>query len=84
MTARQFSTRIKRFWRTQQEAAAALGVTRGAIGHWELGRRPVPKSIVKFLECIEERNHLEMLVIKYAPKDMGNTISLDHVAKKST
>lgn len=55
MTAKQFSTRIQKIWTTQKEAANALGVTRGAIGHYELGRRPVPGTIVKLLECIEAR-----------------------------
>lgn len=58
MTGKQFSTRIQKLWRTQQEAADALGVTRGAIGHYGLGRRPIPKIVVKLLECLEAANHV--------------------------
>lgn len=53
MTAHQFYKRISKFFNTQQEAADALGVTRGAVGHWIAGRRPVPESIVRLIECIE-------------------------------
>jgi len=58
VTGKQFSTRIQKLWRTQQEAADALGVTRGAIGHYELGRRPIPETVIKLLECIEKLNHV--------------------------
>lgn len=55
MTANQFYKRISKLFDTQQEAADAFGVTRSAVGHWLSGRRPVPESIVKLLECIEEK-----------------------------
>lgn len=58
MTAKQFSTRIQKLWRTQQEAADAFGVTRSAVGHWIHGRRPVPMTIEKLIECIEAANHV--------------------------
>ena len=55
MTAHQFYKRISRLFDTQQEAADSLGVTRGAVGHWLNGRRRVPESIAKLIECIEAR-----------------------------
>ena len=53
MTANHFAKRTSRLWRTQQEIADALGVTRGCIGHWINGRRRVPGTVVKLLKCIE-------------------------------
>jgi DNA-binding transcriptional regulator YiaG len=74
MTAKQFERKRKLLWKSQAQAAEAIGVDQSAISNWETGRRPVPGIVVKFLECIEEREHLEMLVGKYAPTNMGNTI----------
>jgi transcriptional regulator with XRE-family HTH domain len=53
MTASQF-----RRWREAMgisiaEAAKALGVTRAAITGWQSGRRSVPLSIVKLIECLK-------------------------------
>jgi DNA-binding transcriptional regulator YiaG len=55
MTPFQFSKRISKLFNTHQEAADALGVTRGCVGHWLNGRRPVPGTVEKLIECIEAR-----------------------------
>ncbi len=55
LTAAKFKTRRMKLWPTQAAAALALGVTRHAVNHWESGRRPVPESAVKLLECIEAK-----------------------------
>ena len=52
MTPLQFCKRRKKLFRSQQKAAEALGVTQQAISHWETGRRLVPLSVVKLLECL--------------------------------
>ena len=53
MTAKQFEKRVKRLWRTQQQAATALGVRQQAVSNWCTGRRAVPAIIEKFMECLE-------------------------------
>lgn len=59
MTANQFKRKRERLFPapTQKEsralAAAALGVTPGAVDHWEYGKRRVPETAVKLLECLE-------------------------------
>jgi DNA-binding XRE family transcriptional regulator len=53
MTAKQIEKRVKRLWKTQQQAADALGVRQQSISHWCRGARPVPLWLVKFLECLE-------------------------------
>lgn len=53
MTANQFTRIRKRLWRSQQAAADALGLTQGAIGHYESGRNPVPLIVIKLLKCLE-------------------------------
>jgi DNA-binding transcriptional regulator YiaG len=55
MTAAQFKKRRQKLWQSQYAAADALGVTRGAVGHWEDGRRPIPKTIVILLDCLERK-----------------------------
>ncbi len=55
LTADKFKRRRKKLWPSQAAAALALGVTRHAVNHWESGRRPVPESAVKLLECIEAK-----------------------------
>ena len=56
MTSKQFTRRRKLLWRTQAQAAEALGLCQGAVSLYESGARPVPKSIVKLLECLEEKS----------------------------
>jgi len=53
MTPKQFTKIRKGLFRSQLQAAEALGVCQAAISHWELGRRPVPETIVKLLEYLE-------------------------------
>ena len=57
LTADKFKRRRKKLWPSQAAAALALGVTRHAVNHWEKGRRPVPESAVKLLECIEAKTN---------------------------
>ena len=52
MTAHQFAKKRKKLFDTRAEAAEALGVTKGAVGHWENGIRPVPLWAIRFLECL--------------------------------
>lgn len=58
MIAEEFKRRRKARWSSIYHAADALGVSPGAVSHWELGRRPVPKIVVKLLECLEAANHV--------------------------
>ena len=53
MTANQFTKRRKRLFRTQAQCADALGITAGMVSHYEVGRRKVPKIIIRFLACLE-------------------------------
>ena len=53
MTSKQFARRRKLLWRTQAQAANALGITAGMVSHYEVGRRKVPKIIIQFLACLE-------------------------------
>lgn len=54
MTSEEFKRVRQTIWRTQAEAAAALGVTEGAVAHWERGRRKVPGIVMKLMECLEK------------------------------
>lgn len=55
MTALQFKQlRLKAGYRTQAEAAEALGITPGALSHYEQGRRPVPEIVVRFMRCLSQ------------------------------
>lgn len=53
MTAEEF-----RAWREamgfqhRSDLAAALGVSKQAIEHWEYGRRKIPATVIKLLECL--------------------------------
>lgn len=38
---------------SQEQLAEMIGVTRGAIGHWETGRRTIPTPIAMLLIEIE-------------------------------
>ena len=54
MTPFQFIRRRKKLFRTQAQAAEALGVTPGTVSHWEVGRRPVPLIVQKLLDCLSQ------------------------------
>ena len=53
MTNTEFTKRRKRLWPTQREAAVVLGLSHGAVSHYESGRSPVPLVVVKLLTLIE-------------------------------
>ena len=54
MTPLQFKRkRLKIGLKTQAQAADALGITAGMVSHYEVGRRKVPKIIIRFLACLE-------------------------------
>ena len=55
MTPFQFTKRRKKLFRTQAAAAEVLGVTQQALSKWETGHNPIPLWLVKFLECLEEK-----------------------------
>lgn len=67
MTSAQFRRRRQKLFGSQHQAAVALGVTQGAVTHWECGRRPVPEIVVKFLECWERIVELEEVINKFNP-----------------
>ncbi len=45
--------RLRLGFRSRQALAAALGVTKWAVDSWEVGRRPIPPWVPKFLMCLE-------------------------------
>lgn len=55
MTAKQFTKIRKRLWKTQAQAAEALGVTVGQISHLETGRRAIPRYVEIILKCLENQ-----------------------------
>jgi transcriptional regulator with XRE-family HTH domain len=57
LTPLQFKrTRLKLGLKTQAQAAEAMGVCQGTVSLYESGGRPVPKTIIKLLECLEEKS----------------------------
>jgi len=54
MRARDFARIRKRLFQTRREAAAALGVTKACISHWENGTRPVSKMAQLFIMELEK------------------------------
>lgn len=61
MTAKQFTRRRRRLFKTQAQAAEALGVYQGTISSYETGHRPVPTVVIKLLECLEEKSKFAKL-----------------------
>lgn len=60
MTAKQI-TRIRiRLFGTQAAAAMACGITPGAWSHYEVGRRPIPETIIKLLACLEDKQSSDL------------------------
>jgi DNA-binding XRE family transcriptional regulator len=56
MTPLQFTRRRRKLFQTQATAAEALGVCQGTVSLYESGGRPVPKTIIKLLECLEAKS----------------------------
>ncbi len=54
MTAEEFKARRKKLFPTQALAARALGVTQGAVAHWEMGIRAIPGPIKLLLDSLEK------------------------------
>jgi len=55
MTPDEFrALRLKLGYRYRSDLAAALGVSKRAIEHWEYGRRKIPGSVIKLLECLSK------------------------------
>lgn len=61
MTPLQFTRRRRKLFKTQQQAAEALGVSQGTISLWESGGRPVPTIAIKLLDCLEEKSKFAKL-----------------------
>lgn len=55
MTARQFARRRKKLYRSQAQAAEAMGVTQMCISCWETGRHPIPRYAEILLKCLENQ-----------------------------
>ncbi len=55
MTSKQFTKIRKRLFRTQAAAAEAMGVCQGTVSLYESGGRPVPKTIIKLLDCLKKQ-----------------------------
>jgi len=49
MTKEQFKKKRIKLFGSQDKAAKALGVTQGAISHWETGARKIPKTAILML-----------------------------------
>jgi DNA-binding transcriptional regulator YiaG len=41
----------------RSDLAAALGVSKHAIEHWEYGRRKIPATVIKLLDCLAAQSH---------------------------
>ena len=54
MTAEEFKAKREKLFPTQALAAQALGVTKGAVSHWEMGRRAIPGTIKLLLDSLEK------------------------------
>ena len=53
MTREEFKAlRLKLGCETRRELAEQMGISKGAIEHWEYGRRPLPMWAQKLLECL--------------------------------
>jgi DNA-binding transcriptional regulator YiaG len=46
--------RLRQGFRSRKALAEALGVTKWAVDSWEIGRRPIPSWVPKFLDCLEQ------------------------------
>jgi propanol-preferring alcohol dehydrogenase len=58
MNHKEFKKKRRSLWRTQAEAAAALGVSQMTISRWESGARRVSKTAIKLLERILKEREL--------------------------
>jgi DNA-binding XRE family transcriptional regulator len=54
MTPNQLIKRRQALFETQAAAAKALGISDARYNHYERARRPVPKWLEKFLDCMEK------------------------------
>lgn len=64
MTREEFrALRLKLGCETRRELAEQMGVTKGAIEHWEYGRRPLPAWAQKLIRCL--------YAVKLAEKEIG-------------
>lgn len=64
MTREEFKQlRLKLGCETRRELAEQMGVTKGAIEHWEYGRRPLPTWAQKLIRCL--------YAVKLAEKELG-------------
>lgn len=52
-TGKRFRKERLKLFATQQEAATAMGITVGALSHWEVDRRPIPEIAWILLGYIE-------------------------------
>ena len=52
------ATRLRLGFRSRRALADALGVSKWAIDSWEMGRRPIPDWVPKFVACLSTFTYL--------------------------
>lgn len=47
------TTRLRLGFKSRRALAEELGVSKWTVDSWEMGRRPIPNWLAKFLDCLE-------------------------------
>ena len=71
MDAEEFKARREKLFPNQRIAARALGVTQGAICHWETGRRAIPGTVRLLLDSLEKDPEAVRAIINQCQTVMG-------------
>ena len=72
MTPEEFKARREKLFPTQEIAARALGVTRSAVSHWEMGCRKIPGPIRLLLDSLEKNpDAVRAIVNQFSGSVMG-------------
>lgn len=59
MTPADLSAWLDRRGLSQRQAAPLLGVTQQAVNLWATGKRPIPGTVVRLIECLDRADTLE-------------------------